>query len=396
MGSIQYHIRENWVFCPLPWYSLTWQKNGNIGICCMHTLVEPWYELGNIKNTPMSELWNSPKIKELRIRMIEWKASDYCKWCYKKEENNVESMRQRYMKRLSQDIDTYIKYTDTHGYYTGPIKQLDLRLSNLCNLACRMCNGNSSTKRIPLDKKLGISQKREYTKEPYDTEIFWDDIKNWSSIEEIKFAGWEPLINPTFYKLMLLLQEKGISQNIHFTFLTNLTVLPENIQEIIQKSRAVDFNISIDGYGASYEYIRIGAKWEKLEENLHKLLELRNYYTWISIAFIPTIQRDNIYDFPKLYLFAKKQNIYINIKPLIAPEFLNIQNIDEEEKEKIELFYRVCIKRYSLLYPEIEKDFESIIYFMNRKISQEQHRNEYREKTKIIDDFAQNSFFNES
>lgn len=379
---------EEKVFCPLPWYSLTGQENGKIGVCCMNSFVFWWEELWNIQTEKMSTLWNSSKIRELRRNMLSWRKSEYCKKCYIKEDSGVISMRQKYLSYLKKYIPWYIENTHDDGVYRGPIKKIDLRLSNLCNLACRMCSGTSSTERIPLDAKLGISATRQYTQEPYDTLNFWEDIENWKEVSELKFAWGEPLINPVLFRILSLAVERWISKNTTLTLLTNLTVIPEEIKSLIEKFSFINFQISIDGYGKSYEYIRIGARWQKLKENLEILLLLREKTKKVSIVFMPTVQRDNIYDFPKLYLFAKKNNIDIDVKPLIFPHFLSIQNIEENEKQNIIKLYQTCITKYSSSYEEIKKDFTIILSFMCKEKAQYQYMSEYREKTKIMDDFA--------
>lgn len=388
-------------FCALPWNTLTGQKDWKIGVCCMNSLTKENSEIWNIQTWYISDLWNNDKLKQLRLSMIQWKKSEYCEGCYKKEEKWLTSLRKKSIDIYKEDIEYYITHTKWDGTFHGKIEKLDIRLSNLCNLACRMCSGHSSTKRIPLDKLLWTPYSFEYSKEPYDTDFFWNDTRLFSNISILKVAGGEPLINKNFYSLLEKLISQGKSRQISLQILTNLTILPwiNTDTKLIPRKYNTIFEMftyfkdwiifgSIDGYEKSYEKIRIGGRWEDIKKNMESMISFSHQNTNFQFELVPTIQRDNIYDFPKLYIFAKKNNIKIDIKPLIRPIYLSIVHIPEFEKKKIEKYYTDCIKKYQGIFSEIEDDFIYILNFMNSERCDENTNDEYQKKSEIMDIFS--------
>lgn len=391
---------KNITFCPLAWYSVTWQKNGNIWICCMNTLTGNGEEFWNIKTSSISKLWNSSKIKEIRVAMMQWKHHNYCDGCYKKEANNIRSLRQKSLVHQGEFIENMLQNTQETGEYSWDIKKMDIRFSNLCNLACRMCSSSSSTLRIPLEKKLWKKFIDTYSQEPFDSENFWWDTELFSKLDQIDIAGWEPLINKNFYTLLKMCIEKDFHKSLKIRIMTNATILPwiykwdnflfwdyKDIFEMLEDFYSYDISLSVDGYGSSYERIRIWSNWEVVKKNMDSIY--KNYTKSIksTMAIMPTIQIDNIYDFPKLYLYARIRKIHIDVKPLFRPEHFCITNIPEIEKHKIKKYYLILIDQYQKAIPLIKKDFEYIISYMFQSSESKKEQEEYLRSSKIMDDF---------
>lgn len=391
---------KNNVFCPLPWYSVTWQKNGKIGVCCMNSLTSDWDEFWKIQEASIWNMWNNKKLKKLRKDLLEWKKNSYCEGCYKKEKRGIKSLRQKSLEYQKEMIPEIYSQTWKDGEYSWKIRKLDIRFSNLCNLACRMCSSSSSTLRIPLEKKMWLSHIEEYSQEPYDCNNFWNDITFFSHLEQIDVAGWEPLINKNFYTLLKMLKKEGFHRNIMIRIMTNATVLPWicggddflpkehiNIFQVLEEFRLYNISLSIDGYGKSYNRIRIWADWNSVKQNMGYIYENTLLSDKATMDIMPTVQIDNIYDFPKLYLYANIRNIPIDIKPLFRPEFLCITNLPDNEKKKIEKYYLSLIYKYDKKVSGIKKDFKYIIWYMNQNQVDISFWKEYFEKSKIMDWF---------
>jgi uncharacterized pyridoxamine 5'-phosphate oxidase family protein len=52
---------------------------------------------------------------------------------------------------------------------------------------------------------------------------------------------------------------------------TNLTIYTEKHKKLFSHFRKIHIIVSCDGYGKSYDYIRIGAKWDIFLKNLKAL-----------------------------------------------------------------------------------------------------------------------------
>lgn len=87
-------------------------------------------------------------LEEIVWYMEKGQEHDACSYCYKMESLWIESPRQMYNN----------SYVDKYSYFpekfTGIVKSIYIRFSNLCNLSCRMCGSFFSTKRRELDKIL--------------------------------------------------------------------------------------------------------------------------------------------------------------------------------------------------------------------------------------------------
>jgi len=64
--------REANPYCMLPWFQAIIAWNGDYRICSWHTL-------GNLREHSFEELYNSPKMREIRSRML-WRKADSCSW----------------------------------------------------------------------------------------------------------------------------------------------------------------------------------------------------------------------------------------------------------------------------------------------------------------------------
>jgi molybdenum cofactor biosynthesis enzyme MoaA len=93
----------------------------------------------------------------------------------------------------------------------------------------------------------------------------------------VEFAGGEPLMDPTHYKILDMLAPYG--DQIEIKYATNLTMLGKSnrtIWEYWPKFKSVAVNVSIDGIGDSYEYVRGNASWSELVNNIRQIQTIPN------------------------------------------------------------------------------------------------------------------------
>ena len=133
--------KEHPTYCHYPFKAMTfkkWSADGkrptNVTPCCMMmNQVEDsrgrysYFNMGlNEKEladkTPL-EIFNSPQYEQLRSDLSNGIKNKACSVCWKMEEDGLESFRQ---------------CSDLKG--GEGLFEFDITLSNLCNLACRMCN----------------------------------------------------------------------------------------------------------------------------------------------------------------------------------------------------------------------------------------------------------------
>lgn len=73
--------------CNKPWGDMAIYSNGSVGPCC--NLVGRKTPIGNIKDNPIKEIWNGPKMLELRNGIMKNNPNEVCKSCIESQEINI-------------------------------------------------------------------------------------------------------------------------------------------------------------------------------------------------------------------------------------------------------------------------------------------------------------------
>ena len=97
-----------------------------------------------------------------------------------------------------------------------------MKLGNICNLKCRICSPQYSSKWIAEQKKYdkidGIAKDYDRLDWPEKSEVFWNNIETLIPVlEHLDFTGGEPFINPEILKMI----EYCLKANYEVLILTN-------------------------------------------------------------------------------------------------------------------------------------------------------------------------------
>lgn len=263
-----------------------------------------------------SETWTKSRLKNIRKDMLDNKSVADCLTCYKTEDLGGTSDRQYYINKYKNIQDTLNFNVTTGNIYEKPV-DLDLRLSNLCNLGCRMCGPHySSTLEKDLRKLPELEDLQGFTGTDSnnglsDVDINYLITEN-PNIRRIKFLGGEPTLMPEVYKILDILIEKQRQPQIGIT--TNCTNLNKKFLKYLQYFKNTTINMSIDGTGNTLEYIRHPVKYKIVKEhsrvmaslatstniniviqalNLHNLSEFIDFVMDVSSYSKTTVDRIN-------------------------------------------------------------------------------------------------------
>jgi MoaA/NifB/PqqE/SkfB family radical SAM enzyme len=330
-------------FCVMPWNSLATNASGVYRVCCnsipgKNTIRGEQGELLKIYTHLPSQVWNAPTYKEIRQQMLDGERPAMCERCFKEEDAGIDSARVNYNRKW---------YNESKNYdvvETPNIEYVDLRLGNLCNLRCRMCNPYSSNQwveewndvvvKAELVPNFAISKEEAVRLSNMDwpsKNKTWDSlIEVANTIEEIYLTGGEPTLALEQYKLFDILIEKDLARNIKLKYNTNLTNIPKKMIEYWSKFKKIQINASIDAYGDLNRYIRYPTAWVSVEKNMDKFVEMPN----VEVQLHCTVQTYNILNLNQLFDWMKKYNnvkLYLNI--LNHPQVLNIRILPKELKE---------------------------------------------------------------
>ena len=321
-------------FCILPWMHLATTATGNLRVCCNSTpgenlILKPDGTPYKLYKDDMQKAWNSETYATIRKQLLNNERPSMCTRCFREEDAGIRSARLAWNEKWTEDKP----YTMNAPF---DIKYVDLRLSNLCNLKCRMCNPYSSNMWV----KEWASVNEALTPSEYDrlSRMDWPEKeKTWENlfdiahtVEEIYLTGGEPTVIKEQQRLLDYLVAEGIAGNIRLKYNTNLVKMPEWLFDRWRHFKRIQLNCSIDAVGELDHYIRHPSRWQTVLENFERVQTLDN----ANIEIHCTVQMYNILRIRELIEWATPygHKIYFNI--LNHPEHLNIRVLPDALKRQ--------------------------------------------------------------
>jgi len=358
-------------FCPIPWIHSSTNARGFIRMCCM-TNVAPFSfltkENGDNYNAKTDEIpRNHEYYKLIRSKMLSGERPKMCRQCWVMEDSGMVSNRVaaniHFYPEMAEMASELTKQDGTINPKDFPIKYYDLRLGNLCNSRCIICNENNSSM---WGKVIDWSDGKLDT--PYLKEL----IENAEHIDRIYLTGGEPMISKNNWQLLDLLIEKGYSKNIHLDYNSNGVLMKKEFLEKWKHFKNVGIGFSIDGIGEVYEKIRYPSKWESIAKNLQLFNDFAGENTHASFAMtILSLNILNVIDLFKWYYNKKFTKIQIepHFNILSRPLELDIRRIHLEKKQNIEREYETFYKWIDRNckggeIPTVKRNFAGIINAM--------------------------------
>lgn len=358
---------KNNTYCHYPFRELAMKEYENdkliaVWPCCMMGNIrpdgKPLSVIEDPSNLTPQEIYDHPRMQQLRENMINGKRDELCKVCWDQEDRGLLSFR-----HFSESSE--IEEDNTR------LSSVDISASNLCNLRCRMCTPRSSHS-LMIDhdffKKAGESDKtypfnfilrdvaettQFFSVWETNTPIPWrmtDSVQwkwlmeNTDKIRTIKASGGEPFYDNKVIKLIDRYIETDNAKHTTLSFHTNGTLLSDELINKLNKFKSNLHNFSIDGYRSTYNYVRYPGNFDDLDKNL------RNYWTKINpkgifrvnmvltslnllsvidfVKWIDSIYTDNSINFAEVYGFDRGTSI--NRLPIF---------ILQQVKNDIEKFY---------------------------------------------------------
>lgn len=206
----------------------------------------------------------------IRQKMISGEQLDHCRSCYRLEDNGIESAR------IQQTLEwvTRLNLSDTEDLtqITSPLA-FEIVLDNLCNLQCRMCDPEASSLIAKEYRKIGIIRDTTITNMNATKKQHLDDVLKISNIQKIYLTGGEPSVNKRVHDFL----NKCVQQNrtdILLQINTNAVKISERFIELVKNFDRIEFFVSVDAFGAANDYIRWRSRWNAINQNVEKLMDL--------------------------------------------------------------------------------------------------------------------------
>lgn len=335
--------------CVLAWIHTSSEPVGTCRSCCIarEYITHDDGTIYSIADETYNEILNSKYMKNLRQEMRDGKYPKNCQTCWEDEGKGKQSKRQFYNNLI---LNQYGMDIDFDKEPEQP-RDLQIAIGNVCNLKCRSCTAVYSSKWLKeaKDRNMNIwTPEFRSDVHDFDNSKFWTDIDNWSqNVVRLEIMGGEPFYMKEFKRLIEHLIANGTSKKISLNLSTNGTIFDEELLEkILYNFNSLGFNISIDGIGKHFDYIRHGNNWDNVKGNLDKFYHLlmnQNQYKWdpsshwkLSIGVTITISNMNFAYLRPMHEFFEENYPRFKVwnNSVYFPRYYSASNIPTFTKEE--------------------------------------------------------------
>jgi MoaA/NifB/PqqE/SkfB family radical SAM enzyme len=384
-------------YCVMPHIGMSIQNHGDICACNLNDLSfqKDNNEVIFINRDSLKDSWSSPTRKYLinlldnNKEFAQTKDNHGCQQCYDQEKAGMRSQR----------LDLNTMFKDVEELPTQP-RVLIIKPGNVCNLACRMCNPETSSGWYTDGHRLatkyeGVTEslakwtnKFEHIKNGFDEKNsqFWNTFDEWlPNLVFIDIYGGEPFLSNRLFESLRKVADSGAAGNIELQLHTNATIYNEKYLEILSKFKTVSLNLSVDSHVPEHNsYIRSPVNGEILLENITKF---KNYVDThknnISLGITMTLTIISVYYHEEIYKGLTKFRIPVRLNLVTWPIEYDIRILPIEVKQEIlRKNENIDYKIYNSL-----KD-----YILQEVTSADQHFKKFWQTTKDLDQFRNQSF----
>lgn len=280
-------------FCYSPWTNIDISPGGQVAPCCKFTGSTPSYS--SVEEYVASEFLESIKAD---FRNDNWHSG--CERCRIEEQNNIESKRQLDYQRWKTHYDSYD--LASNNFITASVA-----FGNTCNLKCITCGPSSSSLWYQEHKQI-------YSKDVKPIRFFkqnfvQDFVKYTPSLVHLDVPGGEPFLSgvPEQKQLLKHYIRSGQAADTTLHYTTNASIMPDTEWwELWQHFREVEIQLSIDGVGARFEYIRYPGNWQKVSENVAEYVRQQHR---VRLSVSHTVSAYNIYYLDEFFSWCHNQGL---------------------------------------------------------------------------------------
>lgn len=360
----EFLLKDSKTFCIYPWIHLHAYPTGEAYPCCH---AEMAYPVGNARFKTLEEIYRDAPMRGLRDDMLNERPNPACGRCYEQEESGFFSGR----KSANKHHGHHIKRIDDDKFQ---MSYWDIRFSNLCNLSCRSCGHIFSSSWYQDQAKLaGGDWKEQNAALNYagrtSTDMWEQLIPHLDYVEQIYFAGGEPLMMAEHYNILDELERRG-RFDVRLIYNTNFTqtkLKDRTVFDYWKRFKSVAVGASLDAMGPRAEYIRKGTEWDTVERNREQMLEVCPNVDFYISPTLSIMNAMHLPDFHKAWVekgYIKPQDLNVNI--LQDPAYFRLDIATAEYKQQISVKYQEHLDWLRPLDPlqRATVGFESAVNYM--------------------------------
>ena len=321
-------------FCIRPFTSVAIGATGNINPCCSLNKKLTRFKNKKVANAfnGINKYHNSKYSQYLRKKFLNNEAPEECQTCWDQEARGFESERIRknnlHKVLFKKNYEKYLKLIKKYDLKT-PI-EINLAMTNLCNLKCLMCDGTSSSQLLIENFKLGYET--DLVQKDFDWTILAkqkiiDEILKNNSLEYLNLTGGETLMVPEIFRLLDKLKNK----NLKIVIFTNGTQYNERIVSKLKQLKNLHIIFSVESTNKQNEYIRFPSAWNNIQRNI---INLQKDLPKTIFNINCMVQNLNILYLDQLINFAHNHNLHLILNTVKSPEYLIYTNLPLSLLEK--------------------------------------------------------------
>jgi organic radical activating enzyme len=320
----EFLLRDSKTFCIYPWIHIHAYPTGEVYPCCH---AEMAYPVGNCRTDTLEEIYRDAPMRGLRDDMLNERPNPACGRCYEQEQSGFFSGRRSANKHHGH----HIKRIDDDKFQ---MSYWDIRFSNLCNLSCRSCGHIFSSSWYQDQAQLAGGAWKDHNQVlnyagRTETDMWEQLIPHLDYVEQIYFAGGEPLMMKEHYNILDELERRGRFdvRLIYNTNFTHVKLKDRTVFDYWRKFKSVAVGASLDARGPRAEYIRKGTNWDTVERNREQMLAT---CPEVDFYISPTLSIMNAMHLPDFH------RAWVD-RGLIRPQDLNVNILQDPAHLRIDI-----------------------------------------------------------
>lgn len=382
-------------FCSSPWFHARITNDGDYEYCRWATQQQGLRQ--NISQVhPMT--WFQQSMAPVRQAMIMGKSLPACDTCRTMESHNKVSGRQKQLLKTGVVLKDFTKTMlsspwigewksslERNGVTDLYVQDWQVDLGNFCNSACLFCSPKSSSRLASEHLRLGLISSlppNTWCDDPALLDRFIDTLKQSPHVQYIHFIGGETVITPAFRTILRELIDTGLNKKLTIGFTTNLTVMDQEIVDLLSQFYQVNLGVSIECLDPANNYIRYGSNIDQANRLLDKWVAIGKERQWlIQIRTTPTIlsifRLTTIYDYAwDNQLAIESCNFIVNpdfMRPAVLPSSYRVQARNklqewlDQKNMNISSQQIINIRHPDFVHQQILQDLQSYIQYLDEE-----------------------------
>ena len=374
------------IFCNSPWYELHIYWDGSYGFCCQES--HKVYPAGTLHRYRVQEMsikdwYNSDPMRHSRLAMFGTEYNSFCSKCYTEEKFGSDSRRHRSNQKSViftrtafdqsyQQSPGHAKFEHARlhdGDWSGLPIDVHIDLGNYCNLACKMCSPQSSSKIAAQHVQWYMKEAAAYVGTDWTRdEATWQrvltELASIRQLRNVHFMGGETLITKRFEDFVDFMIEQD-RVDVGLSFVTNGTVFNERILTKLQKFSRLGIEVSIESIDTTNSYQRQGTDQQAVMRNIERYLA-RCDGSAVTLTLRPAISLLTIGSYIGLLSYALEKQLIVKALLVTNPLYLDARILPDTVK-------KIYLDRYRDLMDQTRLDHDNVSADYNTS-----NPNEYR------------------